>query len=49
VKFCPANAAGGSWVAPVDLVRAKDWAAITARAAEAAALKPRHAGDTPGA
>lgn len=30
--------AGGSWVAPKDLVAAKDWAAITALAAEAAAL-----------
>ncbi|WP_245620087.1 bifunctional 4-hydroxy-2-oxoglutarate aldolase/2-dehydro-3-deoxy-phosphogluconate aldolase [Phenylobacterium immobile] len=40
---------GGSWVAPANLLRAKDWAAITARAAEAAALQPRHAGDTPGA
>lgn len=30
--------AGGSWVAPKDLVAAGDWAAITALAAEAAAL-----------
>jgi 2-dehydro-3-deoxyphosphogluconate aldolase/(4S)-4-hydroxy-2-oxoglutarate aldolase len=29
---------GGSWVAPKDLVDAQDWAAITALAAEAAAL-----------
>lgn len=29
---------GGSWVAPADLVRAGDWAGITALAAEAAAL-----------
>lgn len=29
---------GGSWVAPKDLVLAKDWAGITALAAEAAAL-----------
>lgn len=29
---------GGSWVAPNDLVRARDWAAITALAAEAARL-----------
>jgi 2-dehydro-3-deoxyphosphogluconate aldolase/(4S)-4-hydroxy-2-oxoglutarate aldolase len=27
---------GGSWVAPADLVRAGDWGAITALAAEAA-------------
>ena len=30
--------AGGSWVAPKDLVAARDWAAITALAREAAAL-----------
>ena len=29
---------GGSWVAPIDLVRAGDWAGITALAAQAAAL-----------
>ncbi len=29
---------GGSWLAPVDLVAASDWAAITARARTAAAL-----------
>ena len=29
---------GGSWVAPKDLVLAKDWAGITALAAEAAKL-----------
>ncbi len=29
---------GGSWVAPNDLVRARDWAAITALAAQAARL-----------
>ncbi|MGB8623563.1 MAG: keto-deoxy-phosphogluconate aldolase, partial [Paracoccaceae bacterium] len=29
---------GGSWVAPKDLVEAEDWDAITALAAEAAAL-----------
>lgn len=29
---------GGSWVAPDDLVQAGDWAGITARAAQAAAL-----------
>ena len=29
---------GGSWVAPADLVQAGDWAAITALAAQAAAL-----------
>ncbi len=31
---------GGSWVAPADLIAAKDWDAITALAAEAAALAP---------
>ncbi len=30
---------GGSWVAPATLVKARDWAAITALAVEAAALK----------
>lgn len=30
---------GGSWVAPKDMVNAKDWDGITALAAEAAALK----------
>jgi 2-dehydro-3-deoxyphosphogluconate aldolase/(4S)-4-hydroxy-2-oxoglutarate aldolase len=29
---------GGSWVAPIDLVKAGDWAGITALAAQAAAL-----------
>ena len=29
---------GGSWVAPGELVKARDWAGITALAAEAAAL-----------
>ena len=29
---------GGSWVAPKDLIAAKDWSAIEALAAEAAAL-----------
>jgi 2-dehydro-3-deoxyphosphogluconate aldolase/(4S)-4-hydroxy-2-oxoglutarate aldolase len=29
---------GGSWVAPIDLVKASDWAGITALAAQAAAL-----------
>lgn len=37
---------GGSWVAPAGLVKAQDWAAITALAAEAAAL-PRQSGFTP--
>lgn len=40
---------GGSWVAPARLVRDHDWAAITALAKEAAALKARRPGDTPGA
>lgn len=31
---------GGSWVAPADLIAAKNWDAITALAAEAAALAP---------
>lgn len=39
---------GGSWVAPVDLVRARAWDQIEARAAEAAALKARAADVTPG-
>jgi 2-dehydro-3-deoxyphosphogluconate aldolase/(4S)-4-hydroxy-2-oxoglutarate aldolase len=31
---------GGSWVAPADLLRAKNWSAIEANARRAAALKP---------
>jgi 2-dehydro-3-deoxyphosphogluconate aldolase/(4S)-4-hydroxy-2-oxoglutarate aldolase len=31
---------GGSWVAPAEAVRAKDWSRITALAAEARALRP---------
>jgi 2-dehydro-3-deoxyphosphogluconate aldolase/(4S)-4-hydroxy-2-oxoglutarate aldolase len=36
---------GGSWVAPVDRVKAGDWDAITRLAATAAALPRRNAGD----
>ena len=32
--------AGGSWIAPADLVAAQDWDAITALARQAAALRP---------
>ena len=31
---------GGSWVTPADMVRARDWAGIEARARTAAALRP---------
>jgi 2-dehydro-3-deoxyphosphogluconate aldolase / (4S)-4-hydroxy-2-oxoglutarate aldolase len=31
---------GSAWVAPVDLIRARDWATITANARKAAAQKP---------
>lgn len=34
-------AIGGSWIAPRDLIARRDWAAITRRAAQAAALVPR--------
>jgi 2-dehydro-3-deoxyphosphogluconate aldolase/(4S)-4-hydroxy-2-oxoglutarate aldolase len=31
---------GGSWVVPADLLADKDWAAITALAQQASALRP---------
>ena len=41
-------AVGGSWVAPADRVAARDWAAITALARQAAALgRPRAPADFP--
>jgi 2-dehydro-3-deoxyphosphogluconate aldolase/(4S)-4-hydroxy-2-oxoglutarate aldolase len=35
------HAIGGSWIAPQELIRNKDWQAITALAKEAAALVQR--------
>ncbi len=34
-KFSPVLAIGGSWIAPKDLIKAKDWKEITRRAREA--------------